>query len=235
MNADSAKASDIRTARAPIRLQVTGMTCALCVVRVERSVRAIPGVQDARADLTTKTVSVVAAPGVTVDDLAMAVYRAGYDIATQDVALRVNGLTGNSSSAAVEWALAKVAGVTGVSVDLASGNAAVQALAGVSIDELTAAVKRVGYAAERAAGGLSAAEEPAARQRPEAWPAAPAEPSTMNSRQAADSDVVRALRALGAQTASLRNQARDDDAFPNGHQFALASRLRRHGRGAARY
>ena len=43
-----------------IRLQVTGMTCASCVMRVEKSLRAVPGVRGASVNLATEQVSVVA-------------------------------------------------------------------------------------------------------------------------------------------------------------------------------
>ena len=37
-----------------IKLQVTGMTCASCVMRVEKSLKAVPGVRQASINLATE-------------------------------------------------------------------------------------------------------------------------------------------------------------------------------------
>ena len=41
-----------------IELQVAGMTCASCVMRVEKALKAVPGVTDASVNLATETASV---------------------------------------------------------------------------------------------------------------------------------------------------------------------------------
>ncbi len=48
-----------------IKLQVTGMTCASCVMRVEKSLKAVPGVRDASINLATEQASVNADVSVT--------------------------------------------------------------------------------------------------------------------------------------------------------------------------
>jgi copper chaperone CopZ len=48
-----------------IDLPVEGMTCASCVARVERAIRAVPGVADVAVNLATERARVTAAPGVT--------------------------------------------------------------------------------------------------------------------------------------------------------------------------
>ena len=63
----------------PLKLQVQGMTCASCVLRVEKSLKAVPGVQDASVNLATEQATVQAAPGVAADALVAAVKKAGYD------------------------------------------------------------------------------------------------------------------------------------------------------------
>ena len=62
-----------------ITLAVDGMTCASCVVRVEKALRAVPGVTGATVNLATEKASVQAAGGVTVQALAEAVRKAGYE------------------------------------------------------------------------------------------------------------------------------------------------------------
>ena len=61
-------------------LIVQGMTCASCVRRVERALRAVPGVQDATVNLATHQARVVYDPrGTTPDRLADAIVDAGYE------------------------------------------------------------------------------------------------------------------------------------------------------------
>jgi Cu+-exporting ATPase len=80
-------------APAGIDLQVTGMTCASCVTRVEKTLRSVPGVRSASVNLATERATVVAGPSVTPDALAAAVRKAGYDVASQQVELQVEGAT----------------------------------------------------------------------------------------------------------------------------------------------
>ncbi len=64
---------------ARVTLRVTGMTCASCVARVERALKRVPGVIDARVNLAAGTAAVDYLPGaLTVADLKAAVEAAGY-------------------------------------------------------------------------------------------------------------------------------------------------------------
>ena len=67
-----------------IKLQVTGMTCASCVRRVEKTLQAVPGVESASVNLATEEASVTADAGVSAEALAAAVRQAGYDVATRE-------------------------------------------------------------------------------------------------------------------------------------------------------
>jgi len=61
-------------------LSVGGMTCASCVMRVERALKSVPGVQDVSVNLATETARVVAADGEDMDArLRRAVRAAGYE------------------------------------------------------------------------------------------------------------------------------------------------------------
>jgi len=151
---------------AGLRLRVGGMTCASCVRRVEKALAAVPGVRDARVNLATEEAWVQGDAALDPAALAAAVRRAGYDVATREVALDVDGMTCASCAGRVEKALRKVPGVSAASVNLATERATVQALAGVPVEALVAAAGRAGYPA-RAAGG---APQPApAARRAEGW------------------------------------------------------------------
>lgn len=62
----------------PVELSVEGMSCASCVGRVEKALRAVPGVLQARVNLATERASVELARGAEVAELVEAVRDAGY-------------------------------------------------------------------------------------------------------------------------------------------------------------
>ncbi|MEI2677403.1 MAG: heavy metal translocating P-type ATPase [Burkholderiaceae bacterium] len=131
-----------------IRLQVTGMTCASCVMRVEKTLKAVPGVMQASVNLATEEASVNADASVTADSLAAAIRKASYDVATTETTLLVEGMTCASCVARVEKALRKVPGVSGATVNLATEKATIQALSTVPVSALKAAIEKAGYAAK---------------------------------------------------------------------------------------
>jgi Cu+-exporting ATPase len=146
-----------------LRLQVTGMTCASCALRVEKALSAVPGVAGASVNPATEVATVRADATVGADTLAAAVRDAGYDVATTETTLGIEGMTCASCVARVEKALRKVPGVAAATVNLATEKATVRTLAGVPMTALTAAIEKAGYAA-RATGN-----EPARAERVPAW------------------------------------------------------------------
>jgi Cu+-exporting ATPase len=67
------------------RFGVQGMTCAACVARVERTLKKLPGVQDATVNLATEKAAVEFEPElVTLEELQSAVKSAGYEPVTTD-------------------------------------------------------------------------------------------------------------------------------------------------------
>jgi Cu+-exporting ATPase len=66
---------------------VGGMTCASCVARVERAIKALPGVIDAAVNLTTESATVEYLPAtVSRERIAQAIRAAGYEPAAADEA-----------------------------------------------------------------------------------------------------------------------------------------------------
>jgi Cu+-exporting ATPase len=62
-----------------IRLPIEGMTCASCVARVEKALKAVPGVGSAEVNLASETATVTLAAGVRPELLVEAVRKAGYE------------------------------------------------------------------------------------------------------------------------------------------------------------
>ena len=147
-------------------LQIAGMTCASCVMRVEKALKSVSGVTDVSVNLATEQATVSADASVSTAALVAAVSKAGYDVATREVALEIVGMTCASCVGRVEKALMKVPGVLSASVNLATERATVHALPSVTTAILRAAVEKAGYSATDV---LDA--RPQDRKRwPEWWP-----------------------------------------------------------------
>jgi len=131
-----------------LTLAIDGMTCASCAGRVERALARVPGVTSVNVNLATESAAVVAA-GVAPGALTAAVEKAGYAVPRESVDLRIAGMSCASCVGRVERALLAVPGVLEVAVNLASGQARVQRVAGAApAAALAAAAKRAGYEAD---------------------------------------------------------------------------------------
>ncbi len=141
------------------------MTCASCVGRVEKSLLAVPGVDQVSVNLATEQASIAADAAVDIQSLTRAVHDAGYEVASREVDLQITGMTCGSCVDRVEKALLKVPGVSAVAVKLATERARVTALSTVEDSALLAAVEKAGYHADL---GEQATAAPATRL-PEWW------------------------------------------------------------------
>ncbi len=128
-------------------LPITGMTCASCVRRVERTLGKVAGVQGASVNLASERATVSYDPAQAgLDELKAAVERAGYGVRREEIVLPIGGMTCASCVRRVERALAKAPGVESVAVNLATERATVGYYPGAaSVADLRAAVERAGY------------------------------------------------------------------------------------------
>jgi heavy metal translocating P-type ATPase len=140
---------------------VSGMTCASCSGRVERALKAVPGVSQAAVNLATETAEVrgSAAP----EALIGAIEKAGYHVPASAQDLSIEGMTCASCVARVERALKAVPGVNLANVNLATESARVEGVAAAAV--LIQAVRAVGYEARLAS---ASGETPTVRREREA-------------------------------------------------------------------
>ncbi len=167
-----------------VELTVTGMTCASCVMRVERKLKKVPGVADAAVNLATEHATVTYDPVQTNPDaLVAAVEAAGYGAAPLAppspvgkgagglgldeplaATLAIEGMTCASCVRRVERALLKVPGVEAAAVNLATERAAVTLGGQATIDDLITAVERAGYHAQPVIEATAEDEDVEARE-----------------------------------------------------------------------
>ena len=142
-----------------ISLPIEGMTCASCVGRVEKALKAIPGVSDAVVNLATEKARITADASVDRAALVKAVEKAGYEVpasflaapatttpASRPVEIAIEGMTCASCVGRVERALKAVAGVTEATVNLATEKATIKGSADSAA--LVAAIEASGYEAK---------------------------------------------------------------------------------------
>lgn len=124
-------------------LPIEGMSCASCSARVEKALRAVPGVEQASVNLATATAHVTGTASRTA--LIQAVEQAGYDVPSPPITLRIEGMSCAACSTRVEKSLQDVIGVRMASVNLATATAQVTGTA--THQALISAIQKMGFAA----------------------------------------------------------------------------------------
>ena len=150
-----------------ITLPVTGMTCAMCVKNVERSLKRADGVADVSVNLATEKATVdYDADRVSEGELIKRLEGAGYGVVAASIDLPITGMTCAMCQKNVERALNRAEGVVNANVNLASEKATVSYLPGTTRRrDLIAAVEQAGYGVIDTAGTEAPEDaEAAARQ-----------------------------------------------------------------------
>src|SRR5690606_31499926 len=129
----AAEAAEGRSVAGPhgghLSVRVEGMSCASCVGRVEKAIRAVPGVADASVNLVTGRADVTLGEGqADPAAIARAVEQAGYAAAIDTADLKIEGMSCASCVARVERALRRLPGILDATVNLATERARVRYL-----------------------------------------------------------------------------------------------------------
>ncbi|NJD18535.1 MAG: copper-translocating P-type ATPase [Gemmatimonadetes bacterium] len=150
-----------------LTIPVTGMTCANCVATVERTLRKTEGAAEASVNYASERATVRFDPGqVGEARLRERIERAGYGVPSQRLDIPITGMTCANCAATVERTLRKrVPGVLSASVNLATGRATVELVAGAaSWQDLARAIEAAGYGVVDAAPEALEDAEAAARR-----------------------------------------------------------------------
>jgi P-type Cu+ transporter len=176
----------VATPSASLSLQIGGMTCASCALRVEKGLKKEPGVADAAVNLATERATVTLDPSQRptddfVETLVRRVEATGYaatplvEPARQAAApstplqqvettteLAITGMTCASCVRRVERALSNARGVSAASVNLATERATITMdPQTASVTDLIAAVERAGYGAAETPSAVDMVEDEA--------------------------------------------------------------------------
>ena len=112
-----------------VHFTVTGMSCNSCAARLERVLEKVPGVASASVNFALGHAAVVIRDGGTAGGrLAAAVRDAGFDVATRQVVLDIDGMTCAGCAGAIEKALMRLPQVAIARVNLAIARADVEML-----------------------------------------------------------------------------------------------------------
>ncbi|WP_135257573.1 heavy metal translocating P-type ATPase [Thermus caldilimi] len=129
-----------------VKVGVKGMTCASCVVRVERALKRAPGVEEARVNLTTEEAFLRLQEGIDLKEVLKQVEEAGYEPVVAKAEIPVKGMTCAACVTRVERALKKLPGVLSAQVNLATEKAFVEYLPDtVTLPRLRQAIREAGY------------------------------------------------------------------------------------------
>lgn len=161
----NAPMKSLETAAAAISLPIEGMTCASCVGRVEKALKAVSGVGTVSVNLATERAEIRPQGPVDKAELIRAVEAAGYEVPSANVELAVEGMTCASCVGRVERALKAVPGVTEAVVNLATERASIRGTAGSQA--LVAAIAAAGYAARPVDAHATSDDEAAQRKEAE--------------------------------------------------------------------
>ncbi len=130
-----------------LEIGIEGMTCASCVGRVERALKALPGAAEVTVNLATERASVAYdEERLDAARIAEAVREVGYTPVTAELEIGVGGMTCASCVARVERALKRLPGVLEAAVNLATERASVRYLpAALGPEDIAAAIEETGY------------------------------------------------------------------------------------------
>ncbi|GAB6157431.1 copper-exporting P-type ATPase CopA [Desulfotomaculum varum] len=129
------------------RLKITGMSCAACSARLERSLGKLPGVSSVKVNLAGEFAAITYNPAeIKQAEIISKIEASGFGVAMEETEIRIQGMTCAACSARVERVLNRLPGVFQAAVNLATEKAAVKyhPLA-ITPADLRRAIRDAGY------------------------------------------------------------------------------------------
>ncbi len=131
------------------QIQITGMTCAACANRIEKSLSKLEGVAEANVNFALEKATVIYDPSkVDLSKMEQSIEKLGYGTAKEAVDLQISGMTCAACANRIEKGLNKLSGVTRANVNFALETAHVEySPSAVSVEEMIRKVEQLGYKA----------------------------------------------------------------------------------------
>jgi P-type Cu+ transporter len=190
-------------AKSTVNIPIKGMSCASCVARVEKAIRAAPGVASASVNLAAERAEVGFSGPPEIGAVVRAISKAGYEALIETARFDVEKLKCASCVNHAEKTFKSVAGVVEANVNLATNTGTVRFVAGTTDAEMLAkAVAAAGY--------------PAHEIKPDAF-----SPSVTQRRGKESQDLARALILASVLTAPVFTLEMGTHLFPAFHQFVM--------------
>ncbi|WP_045517574.1 heavy metal translocating P-type ATPase [Neobacillus niacini] len=130
-------------------LQISGMTCAACALRIEKGLNKLKGVETATVNLALEKSAIKYDPQkLKVEDIEKKIRDLGYDVVTEKAEFDITGMTCAACSTRIEKGLNKLDGVVLANVNLALEKATVEYNGSVlTPSDIIEKVDKLGYGA----------------------------------------------------------------------------------------
>lgn len=129
-----------------VTLGVSGMTCAACSNRIEKSLNKMDGVE-ANVNLAIEKATVTYDPEKqSINDIQKKIESLGYGVVIETVTIDIEGMTCAACATRIEKGLNRLEGVVNATVNLAINRAVVEYNSGsVTTDDMLEKIKKLGY------------------------------------------------------------------------------------------
>ncbi|UFJ40561.1 heavy metal translocating P-type ATPase [Brevibacillus humidisoli] len=130
-------------------LQITGMTCAACALRIEKGLNKLDGVSEASVNLALEKASITYDPAkVDVAQVEQKIQDLGYGTVKEAVELQISGMTCAACANRIEKGLGRLPGVTNATVNFALETARIEYTPGqATVSDMVKKVEQLGYQA----------------------------------------------------------------------------------------
>ncbi|MFJ5769357.1 heavy metal translocating P-type ATPase [Psychrobacillus sp. NPDC093180] len=132
-------------------IQITGMTCAACAIRIEKGLNKMEGVEQATVNLALEKSSIKYDPSkLNAVDFEKKIEALGYGVVKEKAEFEITGMTCAACSTRIEKGLKKMEGVALANVNLALEKATIEFNPSeVTIADIIAKVEKLGYGAQQ--------------------------------------------------------------------------------------
>ncbi|UCE65015.1 MAG: copper-translocating P-type ATPase [Candidatus Zixiibacteriota bacterium] len=129
-----------------LTIPISGMHCASCVGKVEKSLKDVEGTVEVNVNLATQQASIRYDPDKTgISDFVETVRSIGYDVPLQKTEIKISGMSCASCVASIEKWLLDMDGVFDASVNLGAETAYVTHIPDVKFEDLKVVIESAGY------------------------------------------------------------------------------------------